>query len=74
MESETRFSMLWHSHPDDAEAFAAQAQQEIDTRFEHYRQLAALDWSDGETLSAAKAQRRKQADSSASSATSKEGE
>mgnify|MGYP001299627954 CR=1 FL=1 len=74
MESETRFSMLWHSHPDDAEAFAAQAQQEIDTRFEHYRQLAALDWSEGETLSAAKAQRRKQVDSSAASATSKEGE
>ncbi|KGE03003.1 pyruvate:ferredoxin (flavodoxin) oxidoreductase [Pseudohaliea rubra] len=64
MASETRFSMLWHSHPDDAETFADQAQREIDTRFEHYRQLAALDWNEGETLSAAKAQRRKQVESS----------
>ena len=63
MESETRFSMLWHSHPDDAETFAAQAQRDIDTRSAHYRQLAALDWSEGETLSAAKAQRRKQVES-----------
>ena len=61
MESETRFSMLWHTHPDAAEAFAQQAQAEISTRFEHYRQLAALEWQEGETLSAARAQRRKQA-------------
>ncbi|WOJ94764.1 pyruvate:ferredoxin (flavodoxin) oxidoreductase [Congregibacter variabilis] len=62
MESETRFSMLWHSHPEDAEAFAAQAQQDIDSRFGHYQQLAAMDWNEGETLSGARAQVRKQAE------------
>jgi pyruvate-ferredoxin/flavodoxin oxidoreductase len=64
METETRFSMLWHSHPEDAEAFATQAQQEIDTRYGHYQQLAAMDWSEGETLSGARAQLRKQTDTS----------
>ena len=59
MESETRFAMLWHSHPEDADRFAEQAQSEIDQRFAHYRQLAAMEWSEGETLSAASAQLRK---------------
>jgi pyruvate-ferredoxin/flavodoxin oxidoreductase len=61
MESETRFSMLWHSHPGGAEVFAAQAQAEINQRFQHYRQLAAMDWGEGETLGAARAQLRRQA-------------
>jgi pyruvate-ferredoxin/flavodoxin oxidoreductase len=61
MESETRFSMLWHSHPEDAEIFAAQAQREINQRFQHYQQLAAMDWGEGETLGAARAQLRRQA-------------
>jgi pyruvate-ferredoxin/flavodoxin oxidoreductase len=62
MESETRFSMLWHTHPEDAERFANEAQSEIDARFKHYQQLAAMDWSEGETLSAASAQLSKQSD------------
>ena len=62
MESETRFSMLWHSHPDAAEAFAEQAQTDIDNRFRHYQQLAAMDWSEGETMNSARAQVRKQTD------------
>jgi pyruvate-ferredoxin/flavodoxin oxidoreductase len=60
MESETRFSMLWHSHPEDAERFAGQAQADINARYQHYQQLAAMDWSEGETLSAARAQAGKQ--------------
>ena len=59
MESETRFAMLWHSHPEDADRFAEQAQHEIDQRFTHYKQLAAMEWSEGQTLSAASAQLRK---------------
>ena len=59
MESETRFAMLWHSHPEDADRFAEQAQHEIDQRFTHYKQLAAMEWSEGQTLSAASAQPRK---------------
>ena len=62
MESETRFAMLWHSHPEAADAFAEQAQADIDARFKHYQQLAAMDWSEGETMSSARAQVRKQAD------------
>ena len=62
MESETRFSMLWHSHPDAAEAFAEQAQTDIDNRFKHYQQLAAMEWSEGETMNSARAQVRKQTD------------
>ncbi len=61
MESETRFAMLWNSHPKEAEAFAEEAQQEINQRFTHYQQLAAMEWGEGETLSAAKAQASKQA-------------
>jgi pyruvate-ferredoxin/flavodoxin oxidoreductase len=63
MESETRFAMLWHSHPEAADAFAEQAQADIDARFKHYQQLAAMEWSEGETMSSAQAQVRKQADS-----------
>jgi pyruvate-ferredoxin/flavodoxin oxidoreductase len=56
MESETRFAMLWNSHPQEAEIYAAQAQAEVAQRFQHYRQLAAMDWGENETLSAARAQ------------------
>ncbi|MEE4280253.1 MAG: pyruvate:ferredoxin (flavodoxin) oxidoreductase [Halieaceae bacterium] len=60
MESEMRFAMLWNSHPEAAEAFATQAQEEVNQRFRHYQQLAAMDWDPGETLSSARAQLRKQ--------------
>ncbi|MEL7043987.1 MAG: thiamine pyrophosphate-dependent enzyme, partial [Pseudomonadota bacterium] len=59
MESETRFAMLWNSHPDTAETLAREAQAEIDQRFRHYQQLAAMDWGADETLTAARAQLRK---------------
>ena len=59
--SETRFSMLWHTHPEAAEAFLAEAQREVNQRYQHYQQLAALDWSEAPTLNAPRAQLRKQA-------------
>jgi pyruvate-ferredoxin/flavodoxin oxidoreductase len=53
--SETRFSMLWQSNPDQAEAFLKQAQQDVKNRYRYYQQLAALEWSDATSVSAAKA-------------------
>ncbi|WP_445368604.1 pyruvate:ferredoxin (flavodoxin) oxidoreductase [Methylomonas sp. BW4-1] len=53
--SETRFSMLWQSHPDHAEAFLKQAQQDVKNRYRYYQQLAALEWSDATSVAAAKA-------------------
>ena len=40
MESETRFAMLARSHPEAAEHFLAQAQQEAERRFKAYQELA----------------------------------
>jgi len=54
--SETRFSMLWQSHPETAEAFLAQAQQEVKHRYRYYKQLSELEWSDSVSVSALKAQ------------------
>ncbi len=54
--TETRFSMLWQSHPDHAEAFLKQAQHDVKNRYRYYQQLAALDWSDATSVAAAKAQ------------------
>jgi len=54
--TETRFSMLWQTHPEDAERFLAQAQQEVKQRYHYYQQLAELDWSDNTSVSAVKAQ------------------
>jgi pyruvate-ferredoxin/flavodoxin oxidoreductase len=53
--SETRFSMLWQSHPDHAEAFLKQAQQDVKNRYRYYQQLAALEWNDATSVAAAKA-------------------
>ena len=55
VESETRFSMLWHTHPDAAEDFLSQAQHEVNHRFNYYQQLAELDWSDAISVAAVKA-------------------
>jgi len=54
--SETRFSMLWQSHPEQAEAFLKQAQQDVKNRYRYYQQLAALEWSDATSVAATKAQ------------------
>ena len=44
--TETRFNMLWRSHPDAAEAFLAQAQDDVHKRYHHYKQLADLPWDE----------------------------
>ena len=53
--TETRFNMLWHSHPEDAEKFLAQAQQEVDHRYHYYKQLSELAWDTQTTLKSARA-------------------
>ena len=55
VESETRFSMLWHTHPEAAENFLTQAQHEVNHRFKYYQQLAELDWGDATSVAAVKA-------------------
>jgi pyruvate-ferredoxin/flavodoxin oxidoreductase len=45
LETETRFSMLWHSAPETAEKLLQQSQQEVQQRYLRYQQLAALDWA-----------------------------
>jgi pyruvate-ferredoxin/flavodoxin oxidoreductase len=40
--SETRFSVLQRTHPEDSEQFLRQAQQQIKTRYQLYEQLAHL--------------------------------
>jgi pyruvate-ferredoxin/flavodoxin oxidoreductase len=42
--NETRFSMLWRSHPDNAEEFLHESQIEAMARYHHYEQLAAMDY------------------------------
>lgn len=54
--TETRFSMLWQSHPDDAEAFLKQAQQDVKSRYRYYKQLSELEWNETTSVSAVKAQ------------------
>lgn len=53
--TETRFDMLWQTHPDDAERFLAQAQRDVNHRYHYYQQLAELDWSDSARVAAVKA-------------------
>jgi pyruvate-ferredoxin/flavodoxin oxidoreductase len=53
--TETRFSMLWQTHPEDAERFLQQAQQEVKQRYRYYKQLSELDWNDHTSVSAVKA-------------------
>jgi len=55
IQTETRFSMLWHTHPDDAERFLQQAQKEVTHRYHYYQQLAGLDWNDTVSVAATKA-------------------
>ncbi|MDH5231608.1 MAG: pyruvate:ferredoxin (flavodoxin) oxidoreductase [Gammaproteobacteria bacterium] len=55
IQTETRFSMLWHTHPEDAERFLKQAQDNVRHRYNYYQQLASLDWNENDTMAAAKA-------------------
>jgi pyruvate-ferredoxin/flavodoxin oxidoreductase len=56
VKTETRFSMLWQSHPEDAERFLAQAQQDVKNRYHYYKQLSELNWNETTSVSAIKAQ------------------
>jgi len=40
MESETRFAMLARSHPEAAQRFLAEAQQDAERRFKAYQDMA----------------------------------
>ncbi|MFA5627549.1 MAG: pyruvate:ferredoxin (flavodoxin) oxidoreductase [Thiohalomonadaceae bacterium] len=42
---ETRFSMLWRSHPEAAEEFLGQAQKHALSNYQHYRQLAEISYA-----------------------------
>jgi len=44
IETEIRFSMLWRTHPEDAEKFLEQSQTEVLHRYHYYEQLASLEW------------------------------
>ncbi|MCW8851299.1 MAG: 2-oxoacid:acceptor oxidoreductase family protein, partial [Gammaproteobacteria bacterium] len=44
IETEIRFNMLRRTHPEDAERFLAQSQQEVLHRYHYYEQLASLEW------------------------------
>ena len=36
--------MLWRTHPEEAEKFLEQSQQEVRHRYRYYEQLASLEW------------------------------
>jgi pyruvate-ferredoxin/flavodoxin oxidoreductase len=55
VQSETRFNMLWHTHPQDAERFLEQAQREVTQRYHYYKQLSELAWDDSVSIAATKA-------------------
>ncbi len=55
IQTETRFSMLWQSHPEEAERFLQQAQQDVYHRYHYYKQLSELDWDDHTSIAATKA-------------------
>jgi len=46
VETEMRFSMLWRTHPRQAEKFLEQSQREVQRRYRYYEQLASLEWNE----------------------------
>ena len=56
IKTETRFSMLWHTHPQDAERFLQQSQAEVRQRYHHYKQLAEMEWDSSVSVAASKVQ------------------
>ncbi|MDH5600019.1 MAG: pyruvate:ferredoxin (flavodoxin) oxidoreductase [Gammaproteobacteria bacterium] len=44
IEREIRFNMLWRTHPEEAEKFLKQSQEEVNHRYHYYEQLASLEW------------------------------
>ena len=56
--TEPRFSILWRTHPDNANAFLKAEQQAVTKRFQHLKQLSELPVGDDEGgKSAAKAEK-----------------
>ena len=55
VQTETRFSMLWQMHPETAEEFLEQSQQDVKNRYHYYKQLSELDCNDAVSVSALKA-------------------
>ena len=55
VQSETRFNMLWHTHPDVAEELVTLEQKNVNHRYNFYKQLSQLDWSDTEQVAQVKA-------------------
>jgi len=51
VKTETRFSMLWQTHPEAAERFLAQAQQDVKNRYHYYKQLSELEWNETTDIS-----------------------
>ena len=54
MQTETRFSMLWQTHPEYAEKLSQQAQHEITQRYHFFKQLAEMDWDESSGTAAVK--------------------
>jgi pyruvate-ferredoxin/flavodoxin oxidoreductase len=48
--------MLWQTHPEAAERFLAQAQQDVKNRYRYYKQLSELEWNEATDISEAKVQ------------------
>ena len=61
VQTETRFNMLWHTHPEIAEALVEEEQRFVNHRYHFYKQLSELDWSDQDAVAEAKARRAKPA-------------
>jgi pyruvate-ferredoxin/flavodoxin oxidoreductase len=61
VQTETRFSMLWHTHPEVAEALVTEEQKFVNHRYNYYKQLSQLDWSDTEQVAQVKAEAQRKA-------------
>lgn len=46
---ESRFSMLFRSHPEEAKVLMNQAQHEVSERYKRYQQLSEMDWQPAPT-------------------------
>ncbi|MEH6583592.1 MAG: pyruvate:ferredoxin (flavodoxin) oxidoreductase [Halioglobus sp.] len=58
VQTETRFNMLWHTHPEVAETLLAKEQEHVNHRYNYYKQLSQLDWSDSDHVAQVKAKAR----------------
>ena len=55
VQTEMRFNMLWHTHPEVAEALVQEEQKFVNHRYNFYKQLSQLDWSDSDAVAQVKA-------------------